>query len=68
MAADLVMEDKPVAQAPRVVLKKLMKEAADKDLYIKTGVECEFFLTKPSARRFPMTPIAPPSPATISRR
>lgn len=47
VAADLVMEDKPVAQAPRVVLKKVMKEAADKGLHIKTGVECEFFLTKP---------------------
>lgn len=47
VAADLVMEDKPVAQAPRVVLKKVMREAAEKDLYVKTGVEAEFFLTKP---------------------
>ena len=45
VAADLVMEDKPVAQAPRVILKKLREQAAGKNLYVKTGVECEFFLT-----------------------
>ena len=44
VAADCVMEDKHVAQAPRVILKKLQKRAADKGLYIKTGVECEYFL------------------------
>ncbi len=47
VACDLVMEDKLVAQAPRVVLKKQMAEAAKEGLYVKTGVECEFFLTKP---------------------
>ena len=45
VACDLVMEDKLVAQAPRVVLKKQMAEAAKEGLYVKTGVECEFFLT-----------------------
>lgn len=47
VASDLVMDDKLVAQAPRVVLKKQMAEAAKEGLYVKTGVECEFFLTKP---------------------
>jgi glutamine synthetase type III len=47
VAADCMMEDKYVEQAPRVVLKKLMADAAKEGLYIKTGVECEFFLTKP---------------------
>ena len=47
VAADLVMDDKPVGQAPRVVLKKMAKAAADLGLYVKTGVECEFFLTLP---------------------
>lgn len=47
VAADLVMDDKPVSQAPRVVLKNIMAEAAKDGLYVKTGVECEFFLTKP---------------------
>ncbi|SDR97952.1 type III glutamate--ammonia ligase [Bradyrhizobium canariense] len=42
--ADCVMEDKPVLQAPRVVLKNLVAEAAKQGLRIKTGVEAEFFL------------------------
>lgn len=44
VAADCMMEDKEVKQAPRVVLKKVMKEAAAQGLYVKTGVECEFFI------------------------
>jgi glutamine synthetase len=44
VAADCMMEDEPVAQAPRVVLKKLVAEAADMGLRVKTGVEPEFFL------------------------
>ena len=44
VAADCVMEDQPVEQAPRVVLKRLVAEAADMGLRIKTGVEPEFFL------------------------
>jgi glutamine synthetase type III len=42
--ADCVMEDKPVLQAPRVVLKNLVATAAAQGLRIKTGVEAEFFL------------------------
>jgi len=45
--ADCMMEDKLVGQAPRVVLKKQADEAAKHGLYVKTGVECEFFLTNP---------------------
>ena len=44
VAADCVMEDKPVEQAPRVVLKRLVAEAAELGLRVKTGVEPEFFL------------------------
>ena len=47
VAADCVMEDKFVAQAPRVVLKKQIEEAATLGLRVKTGVECEFFLISP---------------------
>ncbi|MBL8884067.1 MAG: type III glutamate--ammonia ligase [Hyphomicrobium sp.] len=47
VAADCVMEDKQVNQAPRVVLKKQAKEATELGLYVKTGVECEFFLITP---------------------
>ncbi|MBA4797627.1 MAG: type III glutamate--ammonia ligase [Rhizobiales bacterium] len=44
VAADCMMDDQPVAQAPRVVLKKLVAEAADMGFSVKTGVEAEFFL------------------------
>ena len=47
VAADCVMEGRPVAQAPRVVLKNVMAEAAKEGLYVKTGVEAEFFLIDP---------------------
>ncbi|MBN9600595.1 MAG: type III glutamate--ammonia ligase [Afipia sp.] len=43
--ADCVMESKLVDQAPRTVLKKIVEEATSKyGLYVKTGVEAEFFL------------------------
>jgi glutamine synthetase type III len=45
VAADCVMDEKHVDQSPRVVLKNVMKRAADLGLYVKTGVECEYFLT-----------------------
>ncbi|MDX2306977.1 MAG: type III glutamate--ammonia ligase [Hyphomicrobium sp.] len=44
VAADLVMDDKLVEQCPRVVLKRQMKKAAELELYMRTGVECEYFL------------------------
>ena len=42
--ADLVMEEKPVAQGPRTILKTVVAEAAQQGLRVKTGVEAEFFL------------------------
>ena len=45
--ADCVMDDKAVAQAPRVVLKTLVAAAARQGLRIRTGVEAEFFLIDP---------------------
>lgn len=47
VAADCVMDECHVSQAPRVVLKKQRDEAAKLGLYVKTGVECEFFLISP---------------------
>ncbi|RIX97446.1 type III glutamate--ammonia ligase [Aureimonas flava] len=49
--ADGVMEDRPVDQAPRVVLKRLVEQAAAQGLRVKTGVEAEFFLTTPDGGR-----------------
>ncbi|MBV9511394.1 MAG: hypothetical protein JO303_14040, partial [Caulobacteraceae bacterium] len=47
LPADLVMNGQPVAQAPRVLLKRLIAGAAADGLQMKTGVECEFFLISP---------------------
>ena len=44
VASTCVMEDQEVAQAPRNVLRKLIGEAAEMGLHVKTGVEAEFFL------------------------
>jgi len=49
LAADLWMEGQPVAQAPRVLLKSLIAQAAQAGFQLKTGVECEFFLVRPDA-------------------
>ncbi|MBX3438157.1 MAG: type III glutamate--ammonia ligase [Planctomycetaceae bacterium] len=47
MAADLWMNDEPVAQAPRNVLKAALARAGDLGYQLVTGVECEFFLLQP---------------------
>jgi glutamine synthetase len=47
LAGDLWMAGKPVEASPRVALKRQMEKAAAKDLYMKSGVECEFFLVNP---------------------
>jgi glutamine synthetase type III len=47
LAANPVMEDEEVAQAPRNVLRRLIAEAAEQGLHVKTGVEAEYFLLTP---------------------
>ncbi|MCJ2023207.1 type III glutamate--ammonia ligase [Methylobacterium sp. J-067] len=47
LPADLVMEGRAVAQGPRNLLKRLIAEAAEDGLQMKSGVECEFFLISP---------------------
>lgn len=47
LAADLWMAGKPVKHGPRNILKAQLARAADQGLEMKTGVECEFFLTCP---------------------
>lgn len=44
LAADLWMDGKPVSASPRVALKRQLERAEKKGLYMKTGVECEYFL------------------------
>ena len=50
LAADPWMSGKPVGQAPRNTLKRLIAEAAKKGMQLKSGVECEFFLVTPEGR------------------
>lgn len=47
LASDLYMEGKPVAASPRVMLKQQIARAEAQGLHMKTGVECEYFLTTP---------------------
>ncbi|GJE26470.1 type III glutamate--ammonia ligase [Methylobacterium organophilum] len=47
LPADLYMNGKPVAQAPRNLLKAQIADAARDGLQMKSGVECEFFLITP---------------------
>ncbi len=47
VAADCVMDEKRVQQAPRVVLRNVLARAVEQGLYVKTGVECEYFLINP---------------------
>src|SRR5512134_3505059 len=47
LAADPWMNGKPVAHAPRNVLKRMKSKAAKLGYVMKTGVECEFFLLQP---------------------
>ena len=44
VAANCMMEGQPVAQAPRNVLLKQINAASEQGLFIKTGIEAEFFL------------------------
>ncbi|MEN9059659.1 type III glutamate--ammonia ligase [Ponticoccus litoralis] len=47
VASNCVMEGQDVAQAPRNVLRRLIDEAAEEGLHVKTGIEAEFFLLTP---------------------
>jgi glutamate---methylamine ligase len=47
VASDLAMDGREVGQNPRQVLKRLMADAARDGYELKTGVECEYFLTTP---------------------
>ena len=44
VAADCMLDDEIVSQAPRNVLKSQVNAAREKGLRIKTGIEAEFFL------------------------
>jgi glutamine synthetase len=45
LASDIWMAGKPVEQGPRNVLQRVIAQAARTGVQMKSGVECEFFLT-----------------------
>jgi len=47
LASDLVMGGKPVKASPRVMLKDQIHKLSKKNLVMKSGVECEYFLISP---------------------
>jgi glutamine synthetase len=47
LAGDLLMDGKAVEASPRVALKRQIARAEKKGYFMKTGVECEYFLTTP---------------------
>ena len=47
LSGDLWMDGQEVDASPRVALKQQMAKAAAKGYYMKTGVECEYFLVNP---------------------
>jgi len=47
LAADVHYKGAPYPKAPRVVLKSVLARAAAKEMHLKHGVECEFFLIQP---------------------
>ena len=48
LAADLWMNGKPVEASPRVMLRNQINKLAKKNMHLKSGVECEYFLISPS--------------------
>lgn len=50
LAADLVMNGKPLPQGPRNVLKRSITKAAERGYELRVGAECEFFLLAPDGR------------------
>ena len=44
LAGDLWMDGKPVESSPRVMLRNQISKLAKKNMYMKSGVECEYFL------------------------
>ncbi len=44
LASDLWMDGKPVQASPRVMLKKQIEKLSKRNLKMKSGVECEYFL------------------------
>ena len=51
LASDLWMNGKPVETSPRIMLKKQIEKLSKKNLNMKSGVECEYFLITPDGSK-----------------
>jgi len=51
LASDLWMGGKPVKASPRIMLKKQVEMLSKKNLNMKSGVECEYFLITPDGNQ-----------------
>ena len=49
VASDVYLDGQPFAAAPRVILKRVLKQCQEQNYSYKTGVEAEFFLLKQNA-------------------
>ena len=47
LASDLYMDGKPVKASPRIILKDQINKLSKKNLSMKSGVDCEYFLITP---------------------
>ena len=47
LAGDLYMNGKPVEASPRVMLRNQIAKLSKKNMFLKSGVECEYFLLRP---------------------
>ena len=47
LAGDLWMKGSPVDASPRVMLRNQIERLAKKNMYLNSGVECEYFLITP---------------------
>jgi len=48
LASDLWMNNQPVNASPRVMLRNQINRLAKKNMHLKSGVECEYFLITPN--------------------
>ena len=51
LASDLWMNGQPVKASPRIMLKEQIKKLDKKNLNMKSGVECEYFLITPDGSK-----------------
>ena len=51
LASDLYMNGKPVEASPRIMLKRQIEKLEKRNLTMKSGVECEYFLITPDGSK-----------------